>query len=224
MAEAHILCAYNYLIFVHFCNFLQRQIDLITLLKLYCDVLDDLLRTDNFHQTNGDNFDISCDDNDGPAEAIDVYALDSSVDNIGVFICEAPSSSFICEAIEETNLVDILISIPKSVRDWNLNYGTLLIKVLKALASITRHSARITEHMRFYDKVGKLFVGLMEVGLPSIGLLEAAIQLAYNDKMGLIVLPEVLTKLIEWLPEMDVREQNYLSEHILKACTANYGT
>ncbi|KAM7358806.1 neurobeachin-like protein 1 isoform 2-T3 [Cochliomyia hominivorax] len=206
----------------------ERQIDLITLIKLYCDVLDKLLKTDMFVRTNGDTFDIgpssSSNDNDPNDQTIDVKALDSSVDNINIFLSDVYSSLYICEAIEETNLVDILISIPKYVKNWNLNYAQLLIKVLKALASITRNSGRITENLRYYDKLGKLFNGLMEVGLPSIGLLEAAIDLAYNESMGLIVLPEVLTKLIDWLPEMDVREQTYLSDKILKACTDNYGT
>ncbi|KNC29634.1 hypothetical protein FF38_00632 [Lucilia cuprina] len=203
----------------------ERQIDLVTLIKLYCDVLDELLKTEIFQRLTVDTFDIGSDDNDpNYDQTIDVNALDSSVDNISVFLADVQSSSYICEAIEETNLVDILISIPKYVKCWNLNYAQLLMKVLKALAFITRNSLRITEHIRYYDKVGKLFMGLMEVGLPSVGLLEAAIELAYNAEMGLIVLPEVLTKLIEWLPEMDVREQTYLSEKILKACTDNYGT
>ncbi|TMW42844.1 hypothetical protein DOY81_012078, partial [Sarcophaga bullata] len=187
----------------------ERQIDLITLIKLYCDVLDELLKTDNFHGDTVDNFDICSDDSDSNNQTIDVNALDSTVDNISVFLSDVHSALFICEAIEETNLVDILISIPKYVKDWNLNISQLLIKVIKALASIT---------------LGKLFNGLMEVGLPSIGLLEASIELAYNDAVGVIILPEVLTKLIEWLPEMDVREQTYLSEKILKSCTDNYGT
>lgn len=204
--------------------FFQRQIDLITLIKLYCDVLDELLKTDNFHNDTVDNFDICSDDSDANNQTIDVNALDSTVDNINVFLSDVHSALFICEAIEETNLVEILISIPKCVRDWNLNISQLLIKVIKALASITRNSVRLTEHIRYYDKVNKLFNGLMAVGLPSVSLLEASIELAYNDAVGIIILPEVLTKLIEWLPEMDMREQTYLSEKILKSCTNNYGT
>lgn len=202
----------------------QRQIDLITLIKLYCDVLDELLKTDNFHQTAVDTFDIASDDNDTNDQTIDVNALETSVDNISIFLSDTTSSAHICEAIEETNLVDILIAIPKSVKEWNLNYIQLLIKVIEALASITRNSVRITDHIRYYDKVDKLFMGLMEIGQPSVHLLEACIELAYNKEQGLIVLPEVLTKLIEWLPEMEAREQTYLSERILKACTDNYGT
>lgn len=206
-------------------SILQRQIDLVTLIKLYCDVLDELLKTDNFLKNAVDTFNIAPDDNDpNNDQTIDVNALNSSVDNINVFLCDDASSSHVCEAIEDTNLVDILIAIPKSVKEWNLDYNQLLIKVIKALASITRNSVRITENIRYYDKISKLFVGLMEVGLPDIDLLEACVELAYDKGKGLLVLPEVLTKLIEWLPEMDAREQGYLSVQILKACTDNYGT
>ncbi|XP_075164730.1 neurobeachin-like protein 1 isoform X1 [Haematobia irritans] len=203
----------------------ERQIDLITLIKLYCDVLDDLLKTNNFQQSAVDSFNITTEDNDSiESTVLDVNALEASVDNINVFLSDASTSLAICDAIEETNLVDILIAMPKSVKSWNLDYNQILIKVLRALASITRNSVRITEHIRYYDKMGKLFVGLMEIGLPPTNLLEACIELAYDEGKGLLVLPEVLTKLIEWLPQMDAREQTFLSEKILKACIDNYGT
>ncbi|XP_073843399.1 neurobeachin-like protein 1 isoform X2 [Musca autumnalis] len=205
----------------------ERQIDLVTLIKLYCDVLEELLKTDNFQKNADATFNIAADDNDDDPnndQTIDVNALEASIDNINVFLCDASTSVNICEAIEDTNLVDILIAMPKSIKEWNLDYNQILINVIKALASITRNSVRITEQLRYYDKISKLFTGLMEVGLPASDLLEACIELAYDEGKGLLILPEVLTKLIEWLPEMDTREQGFLSQRILKACTDNYGT
>ncbi|KAL9909105.1 neurobeachin-like protein 1 isoform 2-T2 [Glossina fuscipes fuscipes] len=201
----------------------ERQIDLVTLIKLYCDVLEQLMTTEHFRQT-GDTFDISSDDVDANDLTIDVNALESTVDNVCVFLTDNTSASYICEAIEETSLMDVLISIPKKIKDWSLNYGQLMIKVINSLAAITRNSIRITDHLRYNDKIGKLFDGLMDLGLPSIALLEACINLAYNEEMGLIIVPEVLNKLIDWLPNIDTREQTYLSEKVYKSCVNNYGT
>lgn len=202
---------------------LQRQIDLVTLIKLYCDVLEQLMTTEHFRQT-GDSFDISSDDVDANDLTIDVNALESTVDNVCVFLTDNTSASYICEAIEETSLMDVLISIAKKIKDWSLNYGQLMIKVINSLAAITRNSIRITDHLRYHDKIGKLFDGLMDLGLPSTALLEACINLAYNEEMGLIIVPEVLNRLIDWLPNIDTREQTYLSEKVYKSCVNNYGT
>uniref|UniRef100_A0A1A9ZKD9 Uncharacterized protein n=1 Tax=Glossina pallidipes TaxID=7398 RepID=A0A1A9ZKD9_GLOPL len=201
----------------------ERQIDLVTLIKLYCDVLEQLMTTEHFRQT-GDTFDISSDDVDANDLTIDVNALESTVDNVCVFLTDNTSASYICEAIEETSLMDVLISIPKKIKDWSLNYGQLMIKVINSLAAITRNSIRITDHLRYHDKIGKLFDGLMDLGLPSTALLEACINLAYNEEMGLIIVPEVLNRLIDWLPNIDTREQTYLSEKVYKSCVNNYGT
>lgn len=156
---------------------------------------------------------------------MDWKALENTVDNVRIFVSDPGSALLICDAIEETNLVDILISIPKLIKNWTLNcINDVVIKVVLTLGCITRNSVRITDQLRYYDKISKLFMGLLEMGSPTVTLLEACIELAFNKDQGLILIPEVLTKLLGWLPDMDSRAQIFLSEQMLKSCIHNYGT
>lgn len=105
-----------------------------------------------------------------------------------------------------------------------MNYAPVLCATTKALAVITRNSPSIAEHLRVYDKIEKFFKSLKALAVANDTLLDACFNMAYNERNHLLVLPEVVIKLIEWLPEMNEREQIYLSSVILRGCTTNYAT
>ncbi|XP_011184852.2 neurobeachin-like protein 1 isoform X2 [Zeugodacus cucurbitae] len=201
----------------------ERQIDLVTLIQLYCDALQTLLTTDHFLNGNSVAFEIASDDEASDA-IVDVNALAATVENVCLFLADVVKAHIICEAISETALVDALISIPKQIKGWNMNYAPVLCATTKALAVITRNSPSIAEHLRVYDKIEKFFKSLKALAVPNDTLLDACFNMAYNEHSHLLVLPEVVIKLIEWLPEMNEREQIYLSNVILRGCTTNYAT
>ncbi|XP_053953173.1 neurobeachin-like protein 1 isoform X1 [Anastrepha ludens] len=201
----------------------ERQIDLVTLIQLYCDAIQALLNTDHFTSGNGAAFEIASDD-EASDMIVDVNALAVTVENVCLFLADGPKAQIICETIAETALVDTLISIPKQMKAWNMDYTPVLCATTKALAVITRNSPAIAEHLRVYDKIEKFFKSLKVLVVPTDKLLDACFNMAYNEQTNLLVLPEVVVKLIEWLPEMNEREQIYLSNVILCGCTSNYAT
>uniref|UniRef100_A0A0K8W1H1 Neurobeachin-like protein 1 n=1 Tax=Bactrocera latifrons TaxID=174628 RepID=A0A0K8W1H1_BACLA len=201
----------------------ERQIDLVTLIQLYCDALQTLLTTDHFLSGNSVAFEIANDDAASDV-IVDVNALAATVENVCLFLVDVVKAHVICEAISETALVDTLISIPKQIKGWNMNYASVLCATTKALAVITRNSPSIAEHLRVYDKIEKFFKSLRALAVPNDTLLDACFNMAYNEQDHLLVLPEVVIKLIEWLPEINEREQIYLSNIILRGCTTNYAT
>lgn len=92
---------------------LQRQIDLVTLIQLYCDALQQLLATTHF-DSGAASFDITSDtDND---VAIDMTALSASVAAVQLFLNSNAHGGDVCEAIGETNLLELLIGLPQSIR------------------------------------------------------------------------------------------------------------
>ncbi|XP_067645670.1 neurobeachin-like protein 1 isoform X2 [Eurosta solidaginis] len=201
----------------------ERQIDLVTLIQLYCDALQTLLTTDHFISSVSATFEIASDEESSDV-IIDVNALTATVENVCLFLVDGVKAEIICEAIAETTLVDALINIPKHIKGWNINYSPALCATAKSLAVITRNSPSISEHLRVYDKLEKFFKNLRALAVPTDALLDACFNLAYNGQTNLLVLPEVVVKLIEWLPEMNEHEQIYLSNVILRGCTHNYAT
>ncbi|XP_054734864.1 neurobeachin-like protein 1 isoform X2 [Anastrepha obliqua] len=201
----------------------ERQIDLVTLIQLYCDAIQALLNTDHFTSGNGAAFEIASDD-EASDMIVDVNALAVTVENVCLFLADGPKAQIICETIAETALVDTLISIPKQMKAWNMDYTPVLCATTKALAVITRNSPAIAEHLRVYEKIEKFFKSLKVLAVPTDKLLDACFNMAYNEQTNLLVLPEVVVKLIEWLPEMNEREQIYLSNVILCGCTSSYAT
>lgn len=183
--------------------------------------MHELSNTDHFKGNK--TFDITSDDNT-TCGIIDVNALELTVSNIVVLLSEPDSCANICTAIEETNMVNLLIDIPKCIQDWNLDFNSLLLKTVLSLATIVHNSSRIANQISYYDKITRFFDGLMMLGLPSLALIKACVDLAYDKEMGIIVLPDVITKLIDWLPNMNTLEQDSLSELIFEACTRNHST
>lgn len=183
--------------------------------------MEELSKTDHFKGNS--TFEIMDYDNTNDG-IIDVKALELTVYNIVVLLSEPGSSSHICTAIEETNMVNLLVNLPTCIQDWSLDYNNLLLKIVQSLATIVHNSSRGTKPISYCDKITKFFDGLMKLGSPSLELIEACIDLAYDKMMGTIVLPEVIVKLIDWLPTMNFKEQDSLSELIFEACTRTHST
>lgn len=72
------------------------------------------------------------------------------------------------------------------------------------------------------SKTDKIFKGLQAFDSPTEELLESCFNLAYDDDSDMLIIPEVLVKLIEWIPDINEREQTFLSALIVKGCTSNY--
>lgn len=72
------------------------------------------------------------------------------------------------------------------------------------------------------EKMDRIFDGLKSFGKPTEKLLKICFDLAFDNNIDRILIPEVLTKLVEWIPEMNAKEHNYLSATLLKGCACNY--
>lgn len=92
---------------------LQRQIDLVTLIQLYCDALQQLLATKHFDSGDA-NFDITSDSDSDVV--IDMNALSASVAGVQLFLPPGNAGTAVSEAIGETNLLELLIGLPQSIK------------------------------------------------------------------------------------------------------------
>lgn len=92
---------------------MQRQIDLVTLIQLYCDALRKLLATTHFDSGDA-NFDITSDSDSDVA--IDMGALAASVAAIQLFLIPGKAETAVSEAIGETNLLELLVGLPQGIK------------------------------------------------------------------------------------------------------------
>ncbi|XP_001983501.2 neurobeachin-like protein 1 isoform X2 [Drosophila grimshawi] len=200
----------------------ERQIDLVTLIQLYCDALQLLLATKHF-DSGVASFDITSDSDSDVA--IDMNALSASVAAIQLFLpAIGNGASAVCEAISETNLLELLIGLPQSIKHWHVSHTSALISNMDALAALTHSSPRSADHLRQAGRIDRLFSSMREFEMPSAALLESCFSLGYIAEQRVLVLPEVMLQLVEWLPQLQETEQLHVSAMLLKGCTDNFGT
>ncbi|XP_017126991.1 neurobeachin-like protein 1 isoform X3 [Drosophila elegans] len=196
----------------------ERQIDLVTLVQLYCDALQELLATKHFDSGDA-NFDIASDaDQD---VAIDMAALSSSVAAVKLFVA---GDAGVSEAIADSNLLELLTSLPKRIRPWHISHSSSLCSTMEALATLTRHSAQSAAQLRQGERIQRLFASLQEFGSPTVALLDTCFMLGYDESGHLLLLPEVMLQLLNWVPTLQEQEQLHVTNLVLKGCTDNYGT
>ncbi|EDW34755.1 GL12834 [Drosophila persimilis] len=197
----------------------ERQIDLVTLVQLYCDALQELLATKHFE--SGDiNFDIASEEDQDVV--IDMAALSDTVAAVKLFLTGGEDIS---ESIGETNLLELLTNLPKIIMPWHIAHSSSLCSTMEALATLTRHSLPSANQLRQGERIEKLFASLREFSIgPSVALLETCFLLGYDESKHLLLMPEVMLQLLHWLPTLQEREQLHVTNMVLKGCTDNYGT
>lgn len=198
----------------------ERQIELLTILQLYLDVIYSLLKTKRFLAKT------SFDENATPAadaqdDSVDVNALTAAVDNIQILLSDQISRTQICYAIVEANFVGTFANIPRQVKQWDFDSQMLATSILRALLLLSRHSSQIVANLKTTKNVMNLFSGIRTLGKPTRKLLEACIGLAFDDEKKCVVFGEVVIKLIEWIKDMHESEQNFVAESLLKICLQN---
>ncbi|KAL5292423.1 NBEAL1 family protein [Megaselia abdita] len=196
----------------------ERQIDFIAIIQLYCDAILDLLKSEHFKKD--DSFEIAASDDNN--FTIDVNALSHTISNVECFVREPNSRSDICHAILETNLLDILISMISEIRFWTIDHQTIAFNVVNVISQMTRSSKKMIDCLRNSQKLNLIFVNIENLGKPSIKVLEACYNFAFDDQSKTLVIPDALVPLIKWLPDIEEPNQLKVSEMILKGCTANY--
>ncbi|XP_017135675.1 neurobeachin-like protein 1 isoform X1 [Drosophila miranda] len=197
----------------------ERQIDLVTLVQLYCDALQELLATKHFD--SGDiSFDIAIEEDQDVV--IDMAALSDTVAAVKLFLTGGEDIS---ESIGETNLLELLTNLPKIIMPWHIAHSSSLCSTMEALATLTRHSLPSANQLRQGERIEKLFASLREFSIgPSVALLETCFMLGYDESKHLLLMPEVMLQLLHWLPTLQEREQLRVTNMVLKGCTDNYGT
>lgn len=199
----------------------ERQIELLTILQLYLDVIYSLLKTKHFLTKT------SFDECAPPAAdakedtAVDAYALTAAIDNIEILLSDHISRTQICYAIVEANFVGTFANIPRQVKQWDFDSQALATSTLQALVLLSRHSSQIVANLRTTKNVLNLFSGIRTLGKPSRTLLETCISLAFDEDKKCVVLGEVVIKLIEWVKDMHENEQGFVSESLLRICLQN---
>lgn len=95
--------------------YLQRQIELVTIIQQYCDAIIELMKTTHFcrQETKREPFEIASDSAEFP---IDVNGLIATVDTVRDFISEPESRHHISNALIETNIIEIFITIPNNTK------------------------------------------------------------------------------------------------------------
>ncbi|KAL7731998.1 hypothetical protein ACLKA6_015762 [Drosophila palustris] len=199
----------------------ERQIDLVTLIQHYCDALQQLLATKHFDSGDA-NFDITSDSDSDVA--IDVNALATTVAGVQLFLPAGNAATAVGEAIGETNLLELLIGLPQSIKHWHVSHTSSLSSTMNSLAALTHSSPRSAEQLKLGGKIERLFGHMHELDAPSVALLDSCFNLGYNAAQQLLVLPEVMLQLLQWLPDLQEQEQLHVSTLLLKGCTDNYGT
>ncbi|XP_036671789.3 neurobeachin-like protein 1 isoform X2 [Drosophila suzukii] len=196
----------------------ERQIDLVTLVQLYCDALQELLATKHFDSGDA-NFDIASDaDQD---VAIDMAALSSTVSAVKFFVT---GDAGVSEAIADSNLLELLTSLPKLIKPWHISHSSTLCSTMEALATLTRHSPQSAAQLRQGERIERLFASLQDFGNPTVSLLDTCFMLGYDESGHLLLLPEVMLQLLNWVPTLQEQEQLHVTNLVLKGCTDNYGT
>lgn len=190
-----------------------------TILELYYNSINDLLRTEHFFITPiEESFEIS----DNPDNnCIDVNALIATLTNIGDFLCEPLSRQYICNAIIDTNMIQLLIRIPERTFRWHIDKQLLASTLIKTLTLLSRTSKNINVLLAQMDNTTILFDGLKMFGKPSQRLITECLNLAFDSEAMIIVNGLVVISLINWIHEMDEGEQVFLSEQLIKICGAN---
>jgi len=95
---------------------------------------------------------------------------------------------------------------------------------MEALATLTRHSPQSAAQLRQGERIERLFASLQDFGNPTVGLLDTCFMLGYDESGHLLLLPEVMLQLLNWVPTLQEREQLHVTNLVLKGCTDNYGT
>lgn len=196
----------------------ERQIDFIAIIQLYCDAILELLKTEHFKKD--DSFEIAASDDNN--FTIDVNALSHTISNVECFVREPSSRSDICHAILETNLLDILISLISEIRIWTIDHQTIVFNVVTVISQMTRSSKKMVDCLRNSNKLNLIFVNIGNLGKPSMKVLEACFNFAFDEKLKILVIPDGLVPLIKWLPDIEEANQLKVSALILKGCTTNY--
>ncbi|XP_039488182.1 neurobeachin-like protein 1 isoform X5 [Drosophila santomea] len=196
----------------------ERQIDLVTLVQLYCDALQELLTTKHFDSGDA-NFDITSDaDQD---VAIDMSALSSTVAAVKFFVT---GDAGVSEAVSDSNLLELLTNLPKLIKPWHISHTSSLCSTMEALAALTRHSPQSAAQLRQGERIERLFASLQDFGNPTVDLLDTCFMLGYDESEHLLLLPEVMLRLLNWVPTLQEREQLHVTSLVLKGCTDNYKT
>lgn len=76
--------------------------------------------------------------------------------------------------------------------------------------------------LRNSKKLSLIFTNISNLGKPSMKVMEACFNFAFDDKQKALVIPEVLVPLIKWLPDIEEANQIQVSALILRGCTTNY--
>lgn len=202
----------------------ERQIELLTILQLYLDVIYSLLKTKHF-LPNGFEEKTSPGGNSGGGgggdNVVDANALAAAIDNIEILLSDKISRTQVCYAIVEANFVGTFANIPRQVKQWDFDSQALATSILRALVLLTRHSSQIVANLKTTKNIMNLFSGIRTLGKPSRNLLETCISLAYDDERKCVIYAEVVIKLIEWVKDMHENEQNFISESLLRICLPN---
>lgn len=211
-------CFAKMTIVLHRSSPVERQIDLLTVCQLYLDVIQSLTNTKEFlTRPFDDKFDLSTNDE----RYIDLNALTSAIDNIKCILSEDQSRAPICYAMIEANFLSILVNIPKQIRQWEFDTQKLAASVVHAIVLLTRASTTAMNSLRANSYITQLFSGVRSLGKPTKALVERCIDLAFNEEKNEVAAGEVVLNLIEWIKDMHMNDQSYVSERLVDICTKN---
>lgn len=211
-------CFAKMAIVLHRSSPVERQIDLLTVCQLYLDVVQSLLKSKEFLTRPFDEkFDLSGSDE----RYVDLNALSAAIDNIECILSEGQSRTPICYAMIEANFIPVLIGVPKLVKQWELDTQKLAASVVRAIVILSRTSPTELSSLRMNANINQLFSGVRSLGRPSKRVVQCCIDLAFNQEKNEVASGEVVINLVEWMKDMHMDDQAYVSERLIDICTKN---
>ncbi|XP_058454329.1 neurobeachin-like protein 1 isoform X1 [Malaya genurostris] len=197
----------------------QRQIDLLTIFQLYVGAILTLLETEHFLQkiSPTESFELSQSDNN----YVDVWALNAIVGTIEHFLPDYVNKQVLCNAIFEAKFLPTLVQIPERVKSWNIDQQPVGSTLVRSFHKLCSSSEKIQYNLMHTNNINILFDGLKQFGKPSHDLICDCLYFAFDGGDNRNLNARIVSKLIEWIPTMGETEQNYLSDVLLKKCTAS---
>ncbi|XP_055608825.1 neurobeachin-like protein 1 isoform X2 [Uranotaenia lowii] len=197
----------------------QRQIDLLTVFQLYMGAIQALQETQHFQQPTSptESFELSLNDDN----YLDVGALNAIIGTIENFLPEHVNKPVMCNAIFEAKFLPNLVQIPEQVKTWHIDHQLLGSTLVRSLHKLCSSSEKIHYNLMHTNNINILFDGLTKFGRPSRDLICDCLYFAFDGSDAYSLNALIVKKLVEWIPSIAEPEQNYLSDVLLKKCSAN---
>ncbi|XP_063708929.1 neurobeachin-like protein 1 [Culicoides brevitarsis] len=187
-----------------------RQIELSTIFEMYLNAVKNLLKTDIFIGEKTSKEDIN--------DKFDINALNSIIENICNFITDEDNESVVTNAVLEAKFITTLIKIPYDIKEWNIDLQLFASNLINTLCALSQSCNKLKQIISEHENINVLFAGLKVCGQPTNPVLSNCLKMAFDFDKPTRVVGYIFAKLLEWIPNMIEKQQNFVSVSCLENC------